>query len=142
MITLLSFKGERGRLSKDGLLPLLDALKNRGGVAMKVSNYLDTEPDEEVTGVVKRAVITAEDGAPHFCMRVFEVKPGNSTPFHSHWWEHEVFILSGQGVVVSEQGEIPIEKDSVIFVAPDEQHCFVNNSNEPLHFICVIPLLS
>ncbi len=109
---------------------------------MKVSNYLDAEPNEEVAGVIKRNVIAAEDGAPRFCMRVFEVKPGSSTPFHSHWWEHEVFILSGQGVVVSEQGEIPIEKDSVIFVAPDEQHCFVNNSNEPLHFICVVPLLS
>ena len=42
---------------------------------MKVSNYLDTKPSEEVPGVVKREVITANDGAPHFCMRVFEVEP-------------------------------------------------------------------
>ncbi len=107
---------------------------------MKISNYLDTEPLEEVAGVVKREVITADDGAPHFCMRIFEVKAGGSTPAHSHWWEHEVFILSGQGVVVSEQGETPIGMGSVIFVAPNEHHCFVNNSDEPLRFICVIPL--
>ncbi len=107
---------------------------------MKVSNYLDSEPIQELSGVVKREVITARDGAPHFCMRVFEVEPGSSTPSHSHWWEHEVFILSGQGVVVSEQGETPIETGSVVFVAPDEQHCFTNNSSEPLRFICVIPL--
>ncbi len=62
---------------------------------MKVSNYLDVEPTQEVSGVVKRDVITADDGAPHFCMRVFEVRPGSSSPSHSHWWEHEVFILSG-----------------------------------------------
>ena len=107
---------------------------------MKVSNYLDIEPAEEVPGVLKREVISAKDGAPRFCMRVFEVEPGSSTPSHSHWWEHEVFILSGQGVAVSSQGETPIGKDSVIFVAPDEQHCFLNTSNEPLRFICVIPL--
>ena len=107
---------------------------------MKVSNYLDTKPSEEIPGVIKREVITAEDGAPHFCMRVFEVEPGSSTPSHSHQWEHEVFVLAGQGVVVSKQGETPIGKDSVIFIAPNEQHCFVNTSSEVLRFICVIPL--
>ena len=107
---------------------------------MKVSNYRVTEPVEETSGVVKREVITADDGAPHFCMRVFEVKSGSSTPSHSHQWEHEVFILSGRGVVIGEQGSTPIGKDSIVFVAPDEPHCFVNTGNEPLRFICVIPL--
>ena len=108
---------------------------------MKVSNYLDTEPVQELPGVVKRDVITADDGAPRFCMRVFELEPGSSTPSHSHWWEHEVFVLSGRGVVVGEQGETPIAKDSVVFVAPDEHHCFVNKGNDTLRFICVIPLV-
>ena len=107
---------------------------------MKVSNYLDAKPIQEMPGVVKREVINAEDGAPRFCMRVFEVEPGSSTSSHSHWWEHEVFVLSGQGVVVSNDREIGISKDSVVFVAPDEHHCFVNNSDEILRFICVIPL--
>ena len=107
---------------------------------MKVGNYLEVKPSEERPGVIKRDVISVEDGAPHFCMRVFEVEPGSSTPSHSHWWEHEVFVLSGQGVVVSGQKQTPIGKDSVIFVAPNEQHCFVNNGQEPLRFICVIPL--
>ena len=109
---------------------------------MKVSNYLDTKPVQELPGVVKRDVITADDGAPRFCMRIFELEPGSSTPSHSHWWEHEAFVLSGRGVVVGEQGETPIAKDSVVFVAPDEHHCFVNKGNETLRFICVIPLVS
>ena len=107
---------------------------------MKISNYLDTEPSKERPGVIKREVITAKDGAPHFCMRVFEVEPGNTTPSHSHPWEHEIFILSGQGVAIGEQGETPIGKDSVIFIAPDEPHCLVNAGNEVLRFICLIPL--
>jgi quercetin dioxygenase-like cupin family protein len=111
---------------------------------MNVRNYRDVKPtkdEKEVKGVVKREVITADDGAPNFCMRVFEVEPGSSTAAHSHDWEHEVFILSGRGVVAGEQGAIPISKDSVIFVAPNEHHCFVNNGNEPLRFVCLIPLI-
>ena len=106
---------------------------------MKVSKYLDTKAVPELRGVIKREVISADDGAPRFCMRVLEVEPGSSTPSHSHWWEHEVFVLSGRGVVMGGEKETPIAKDSVVFVAPDEHHCFVNNSNEPLRFICVIP---
>ena len=102
---------------------------------MKVSNYLETEPTEEVPGALKREVITEKDGAPNFAMRVIEVKPGGSSPSHSHPWEHEVFILSGQGVVKGEQGESQIEKESVVYIAPDEKHCFVNSGNEPLRFV-------
>ena len=109
---------------------------------MKVSNYLDAKPTHEVPGAVKREVINAADGAPNFCMRVFDVEPGSSTPFHSHPWEHEVFVLSGQGVVKSEGTETQIARDSVIFVEPNEQHCFLNSGKKPLRFICVIPLVT
>jgi quercetin dioxygenase-like cupin family protein len=106
---------------------------------MKISKYRDTKPTEEVPGVFKREVITAQDGAPNFCMRVFEVEPGSSTPSHSHGWEHEVFVLSGKGLVVGKQGETPIGAESVVFVAPNEQHCFVNTGSQILRFICLIP---
>ena len=108
---------------------------------MKISKYLDVKPTQEAPGVAKREVITGDDGAPHFCMRVFDVRPGSSTPSHSHGWEHEIFILSGQGVVVGEQGATPIAEESVVFIAPNETHCLVNTGNGPLRFICVVPLL-
>jgi len=107
---------------------------------MKVVSYRDIDSVEEVKGVSKREVITADDGAPLFVMRVFEVGPGSSTPSHSHAWEHEVFVLSGKGVIAGEEGATPIGKESVVFVLPSETHCFVNTGNEPLRFICVIPL--
>jgi quercetin dioxygenase-like cupin family protein len=106
---------------------------------MKVVNYLDVQPTLEVPGVAKRDVITADDGAPNFCMRVFVVEPGSATPSHSHPWEHEVFIISGRGVLVTEEGRTPVAKDSAIFIAPDENHCLVNNGNQPLRFVCLIP---
>ena len=73
---------------------------------MEVASYREVEPVEEVKGVFRRDIITAGDGAPLFTMRVFEVEPGSSTPSHSHEWEHEVFILSGKGVVAGEPGGV------------------------------------
>ncbi len=108
---------------------------------MKVSSYINTKSIQELSGVVKREVINVDDGAPNFCMRVFDIEPGASTPSHEHPWEHEVFVLSGRGVVVGEQEETQIAKDSVVFVPPDEHHCFKNNGNEILQMICVIPIV-
>lgn len=107
---------------------------------MKVSKYSETEATLMLPGVLKREVINASDGAPNSCMRVFDLEPGSSTPSHSHPWEHEVYVLSGRGVVEGREGEKEISADSVVFIAPDEHHCFINNSNETLRFICVIPL--
>ena len=108
---------------------------------MIVSSYLNTKPTQEAPGLVKREVVCADKGAQNFCMRVFDVEPGSSTPSHEHPWEHEVFVLSGWGVVIGEQGETQIAKDSVVFIPPNEHHCFTNNGNEVLRFICVIPIV-
>lgn len=108
---------------------------------MIVSSYQETKAVQELPGVVKREVVCADKGAPNFCMRVFDIEPGSSTPSHEHPWEHEIYVLSGQGVAVSEQGETPIAKDSCVFVPPNEHHCFKNNGNEILRIICVIPIV-
>ena len=107
---------------------------------MKVANYHDSEAVKELEGVLKREIITAEDGAPNYCMRFFEVDTGSSTASHLHPYEHEIFILNGKGVIAGEQGSTPITKGSVVFIAPNEPHCIVNTGNEHLEFICVIPL--
>ena len=106
---------------------------------MKVAKYFDTRPTQELPGVLKREVINADDGAPNFCMRVFDVEPGSSTPSHSHDWEHEIFILAGQGIAISEKGETPISAESVIFIPPNEYHCLKNTGNEIMRLICLIP---
>lgn len=107
---------------------------------MKVSNYLDTRAVQENPGVTVRDVITTEDGAPNFWMRIFELEPGAATKTHTHWWEHEMFVLSGKGVVVGEEGEIEIASGSVIYTAPWELHGFASRGEEPLRYILLNPL--
>jgi quercetin dioxygenase-like cupin family protein len=110
---------------------------------MKVVNYRQVEAEEvtEAAGVTIRVVIGEEDGAPNFVMRVFDVEPGAATALHTHDWEHEVFVLAGQGRVYGGGEEVLLKEGHTVFVPSMEKHRFVNEGDEPLRFICVIPLL-
>jgi len=107
---------------------------------MKVSTYSDREPVEELEGVFRRDVLTADDGVPLVSMHVFEIAPKVSTPSHYHPWEHEVFVVSGTGLVVGEQGSIAIGPGNIVFIPPNEPHCFVNTGVSTIQFVCVEPL--
>lgn len=112
---------------------------------MKVAHYKDIPPDpageEGASRIAVRWLITEKDGAPNFSMRVIEVEPDGHSPYHSHPWEHEVFILEGSGVLVHEEKEIPFARGDIIFIPPGEQHQLRNTSDERLEFICLIPHL-
>jgi len=105
---------------------------------LQVRNYRDVRADTEVPGVALRTVISADE-APRFSMRVFEVAVGGSTPFHAHAWEHEVFVLSGRGLVRGAVGERALAPDDVVFVSPAEEHCFTNTGDDVFRFVCCIP---
>lgn len=96
----------------------------------------------DAEGVELRWVISRNDGAPNFAMRVIEVQPGRSTPLHQHEWEHEVFVIEGQGVVRGAEGDRPIHYGSVVFVPGNETHQFINEGAEVLRFLCLIPHLA
>lgn len=110
---------------------------------MVIQYYKDVDiliPEEQgILGVKMRKVISEKEGAKNFIMRVFEIEKGGYTPLHKHDWEHEVFVLSGSGIVVGESGEIEIKSGDVIFVPGGEMHQFKNPGKENLEFICLIP---
>ncbi|MBN2415772.1 cupin domain-containing protein [bacterium] len=110
---------------------------------MKIIHYRDMKPDQVtgdgVTGVTIRWLISADDGAPHFAMRLFEVEPGGHTPLHTHETEHEVFILEGTGAVWRSGEEVEIGPGTAVFVPPGEKHCFFNRGTAVLKFICMVP---
>ncbi|MCK4660715.1 MAG: cupin domain-containing protein [Phycisphaerae bacterium] len=88
-----------------------------------------------------RTLIGPDDGATNFHMRHFEIAPGGCTPHHSHNYEHEIVVLSGQGVAMSEEGERPFKTGDVIFVPANERHQLVNRSGRRLEVICLVPAL-
>ena len=90
-------------------------------------------------GVEVRWLISKEDGAENFAMRMFELAAGGHTPLHTHPHEHEVFIVEGEGVCVCEGRDHPFGAEHVIFVPGDKEHCFKNTGQSALRFLCIIP---
>ena len=85
-------------------------------------------------------MVAESDGAPTAAMRLFEIQPGGNTPWHAHWWEHVVFGVAGRGAVKSESGDAEFGPGDALLVSPNEEHNFVNVGDEPLRFICVVPI--
>lgn len=97
---------------------------------------------EGANDISMRLLISEDDGAPNFQMRLFEVESGGNSPFHSHPWEHEAYIVSGRGSVKTGEGDVRIETDDVVFVRPGEPHSFQADAGQPLRFICCVPIQS
>jgi quercetin dioxygenase-like cupin family protein len=110
---------------------------------MKVFDHREVEPvkaeEEGASGLKVRWLITKDLGAQNFAMRLFEMAPTGFSPLHSHPWEHEVYILQGEGVVLGEEGERTFTAGTVVFIPPDEKHQFRNTGSETVKFLCLIP---
>ncbi len=89
-----------------------------------------------------RWLISKEDGAENFAMRMFEMQPGGYTPLHTHPNEHEVFVLEGEGVFVYEGREHDLAAEYVVFVPSGKEHQFKNAGDSVLRFLCVIPAMN
>lgn len=110
---------------------------------MKVGNYEQTEQQdvamEGAEGCKVRWLVGEKQGAPNFAMRQFEVAVDGHTPRHSHPYEHEVFVLEGEGTVSEGERQHPIKAGDVIFVEPNDVHQFRNTGTAPLKFLCLVP---
>lgn len=72
-------------------------------------------------------------------MRVFEIAAGGNSPRHSHDWEHEVFVHSGEGEFYGNGKWNPVTAGNVVFIPGNEEHQIRNIGTEKLIFVCLIP---
>ena len=91
------------------------------------------------SGCQVRWLLSRDDGAPNFAMRQFEVAPGGFTPLHHHPYEHEIFVIEGEGEVYEGDTPHPIRAGDVVLVRADDVHQFKNVGDKPLKFLCLIP---
>ncbi|MCW4016989.1 MAG: cupin domain-containing protein [Candidatus Bathyarchaeota archaeon] len=109
---------------------------------MKIFHYTDIKAKDAEGGSSKlniRWLITKEMGAENFAMRLFEMEAGGHSPLHSHNWEHEVFILEGEGLVVGGEEEKKFKAGDVIFIPSNQTHQLKNNSSKTCKFLCFVP---
>ena len=110
---------------------------------MKLVSYDQVELEDVLVEGAKstgiRWLISQKDNAPNFALRMFEVKEGGMTPFHQHPWEHEVFVLEGQGALITDEGEKPFKRYDVIYIDPNKNHQFKNMGETTMKFLCIVP---
>ena len=74
-------------------------------------------------------------------MRLFTLQPKGSIPLHKHDdTEHEIFVIQGQGIFDDGKEKMPVKQGDVLFIQTGDSHSFTNNTDQPLEFICVIPI--
>lgn len=110
---------------------------------MKHMHYSEIEeqvpPEEGIKDITIRWLITKDDGAENFAMRIFTLQPGGYTPHHTHDWEHELFMLEGDGVLRSGDVKEPFPQGEFAFIAANELHQIRNESDRVARVICLIP---
>jgi len=100
---------------------------------------VDYDDGETVRKTQKRVLIGPDQGAPNFVVRRFTVSAGGHSPYHTHPWEHAVYILAGKGEVRFAGGTTTVEPGDYVSVPAMDEHQFVNAGDEPFEFLCVVP---
>jgi quercetin dioxygenase-like cupin family protein len=90
--------------------------------------------------VTMRLMVGRDDGAPNFAMRHFSVAAGGHSPRHQHDYEHEVYVLEGQGRLEHDGAFHDLKAGDVVYVEPNVIHQFVNVGEDEFKFLCLVPV--
>jgi len=107
---------------------------------MIVKHYSDI-PEESVNipgvkGVSVRWLVDDKIGI-NFAMRRYEVT--GIIPVHTHSHEHEVYVLSGSGKILTSSEPINFKSGDFFFIEPNEPHGFEKVGEDTLIFLCMVP---
>ncbi len=87
-----------------------------------------------------RYLIDERHGSHRFALRLYTVEKGGYTPLDEHAYEHQVYVLSGRGMLrqSKEAGPLkPMQEGDTIFIPSKAVHQFSNEWDEPFVFLCV-----
>ena len=110
---------------------------------MRVRNYrkVRSAPVIEEPGVSVRWLVNEMSEAPNFALRLYEMEPGSATAICIRYWEHQLFVLSGKGVVIGQNGEVPLGAGDVVYIPPADHHRIADRSTVVLRFLMELPIL-
>ena len=97
-----------------------------------IKNYRDHE----------NPVLDKKDGVPNYVMLYVQHGPNESSPLHTHAWEHQAFITDGSGVLYFGGKEFPIKQGDCVHVPGGVEHQFRNTENVPMNRVTVNPIES
>ena len=92
-----------------------------------IKNYRDHE----------NPVLDKKDGVPNYVMLYVQHGPNESSPLHTHAWEHQAFITEGSGVLYFGGKEFPIKQGDCVHVPGGVEHQFRNTESVPMNRVTV-----
>jgi len=97
--------------------------------------------DPETSKVLKKVLISPEQGWKDYVMRLFELSPGEGSCSlrHTHEWPHIVYIVGGTGLVHLDGTDQEVEAGSFAYIPGGKLHQFINKGTDTFSFICIVP---
>jgi len=88
---------------------------------------------------VFRQVIVGKSGErTKFHVRYFEIAPGGYSTLEKHRHEHVVICVRGKGLAIAGEDVYYMNFMDVIYIGSNVPHQFINQSDEPFGFICIV----
>ncbi|WP_256392443.1 cupin domain-containing protein [Natronoarchaeum rubrum] len=100
---------------------------------------IEYETVDAAEGLSKGVLIGADESAPNFAVRRFELDAGAEVPKHTNEVEHEQYVLSGEYVVGIEDEEHEVSAGDSLLIPAGTVHWYRNESDEAGAFICAVP---
>jgi quercetin dioxygenase-like cupin family protein len=101
-----------------------------------VHHLEDMPVKEEMPGVCKRVLVGAEHGAQKFYLRHYDLAPDVTTPLDRHVYEHELFVLNGEGKYLCDGEETPIKTGDAIWIRSNQRHQIINTGPGRMQLLC------
>lgn len=96
-------------------------------------------------GRLSREIVSGGSGADRVSFRIVEIaptKPGETErgPHVHYTFEECIYVISGEGVTVTEKEELPVAAGDTILVPAGEVHLTRAVGDAPLKLLCFFPV--
>lgn len=113
----------------------------RKTVAIRASDVVPGEIMAKAPAATMQILIGPEQGSPDFVMRRFTIEAGGKVPLHSHdALEHVQYILEGEMVLVTADGERVLRAEDALCIPAGVAHGYENRTSLPVRFLCTVPV--
>ncbi len=106
---------------------------------MPVFREKDIKAREPFPGVVLYQAIEYSNGTQSVTMGRMTFQPKSEIPPHTHPVEDAMIILSGKGILYTEEGKVPIEAGCHIWAEANTRHGIKNTGDEVLTLVYTWP---
>jgi quercetin dioxygenase-like cupin family protein len=138
-------EGEKGPIRSIDINPLFAAQVNSPSAVSNNAPYskngnpvIRNYRDLSQSNINK--LIGSKDGAPTCIMLYNKLGPGQSSPRHTHAWEHTAYILEGNYILFCDGKEYPVSEGDAVLVPANREHQWQNPSPFPGIRVNVNPL--